>query len=96
MTRDYAPRGLKNKRPLPFPSNKKNMICNLPRVSFSPESGGRVKPSRAMEDIRTQGTKTKILFRVAFVYLPRNFFQKSHFLYILQIIGLFEVNLIKS
>ena len=28
----------------------------LPRVSFSPESGGRVKPSSAMEEIRTHGT----------------------------------------
>ena len=28
----------------------------LPRVSFSPESGGRVKPRRAMEEMRTQGT----------------------------------------
>jgi hypothetical protein len=28
----------------------------LPRVSFSPESGGSVKPSRAMEEMRTQGT----------------------------------------
>ena len=28
----------------------------LPRVSFSPESGGRVKPSRAMLEMRTQGT----------------------------------------
>jgi hypothetical protein len=25
-------------------------------VSFSPESGGRVKPSSAIEDMRTQGT----------------------------------------
>ena len=30
-------------------------IADLPSVSFSPESGGRVKPRRAMEDIRTQG-----------------------------------------
>ena len=29
---------------------------SLPRVSFSPESGGRVKPRRAIEDMRTQGT----------------------------------------
>lgn len=28
----------------------------LPRVSFSPESGGKVKPNRAMLDISTQGT----------------------------------------
>jgi hypothetical protein len=25
-------------------------------VSFSPESGGRVKPRRAIEEMRTQGT----------------------------------------
>ena len=29
---------------------------NLPSVSFSPESGGKVKPSSAIEDMRTQGT----------------------------------------
>ena len=29
---------------------------SLPKVSFSPESGGSVKPRRAIEDIRTQGT----------------------------------------
>jgi len=29
---------------------------SLPSVNFSPESGGKVNPSRAMEDIRTQGT----------------------------------------
>ena len=29
---------------------------NLPSVSFSPESGGNVKPSSAIEDMRTQGT----------------------------------------
>lgn len=28
----------------------------LPKVSFSPESGGRVKPNRAMLEIKTQGT----------------------------------------
>ena len=28
---------------------------DLPSVSFSPESGGRVKPNRAMEDMRTHG-----------------------------------------
>ena len=28
----------------------------LPSVSFSPESGGRVKPRRAMLEMRTQGT----------------------------------------
>ena len=28
----------------------------LPRVSFSPESGGRVKPNNAILEIRTQGT----------------------------------------
>jgi len=27
-----------------------------PKVSFSPESGGKVKPSRAMDEMRTQGT----------------------------------------
>ena len=29
---------------------------SLPRVSFSPESGGRVNPRRAMEEMSTQGT----------------------------------------
>lgn len=33
-----------------------NLRPVLPRVSFSPESGGRVKPSRAMLEMRTQGT----------------------------------------
>jgi len=28
----------------------------LPKVSFSPESGGSVKPNSAIEDMRTQGT----------------------------------------
>lgn len=28
----------------------------LPSVSFSPESGGNVKPSRAIDDISTHGT----------------------------------------
>lgn len=28
----------------------------LPRVSFSPESGGNVKPSRAIDEIKTHGT----------------------------------------
>ena len=28
----------------------------LPNVSFSPESGGSVKPNKAMEDISTHGT----------------------------------------
>lgn len=28
----------------------------LPNVSFSPESGGKVKPSNAIDEIRTQGT----------------------------------------
>ena len=32
------------------------LISALPSVSFSPQSGGRVKPSRAIEDISTQGT----------------------------------------
>ena len=30
--------------------------ARIPRVSFSPESGGKVKPSRAMLEMRTQGT----------------------------------------
>ena len=34
----------------------KKMIRGSPNVSFSPESGGRVNPSRAMEEISTQGT----------------------------------------
>ena len=29
---------------------------NLPKVSFSPESGGSVKPRSAIEEMRTQGT----------------------------------------
>jgi len=29
---------------------------NLPKVSFSPESGGSVNPSRAMDEMRTHGT----------------------------------------
>ena len=35
-----------------------------PKESFSPESGGRVKPSTAMEAMRTQGTirEKKFLF----------------------------------
>lgn len=28
----------------------------LPRVNFSPESGGSVKPSRAIDEIKTHGT----------------------------------------
>jgi hypothetical protein len=28
-------------------------VISLPRVSFSPESGGRVKPRRAMEEMRS-------------------------------------------
>lgn len=28
----------------------------LPNVSFSPESGGSVKPSKAIEEISTHGT----------------------------------------
>ncbi len=31
------------------------VVISLPRVSFSPESGGRVKPRRAMEEMRTHG-----------------------------------------
>ena len=27
----------------------------LPKVSFSPESGGRVNPNRAIDEIKTQG-----------------------------------------
>lgn len=27
----------------------------LPNVSFSPESGGKVNPSKAMDEMRTQG-----------------------------------------
>ena len=29
---------------------------SVPNVSFSPESGGNVKPSSAMEEMSTQGT----------------------------------------
>ena len=29
---------------------------DLPKVSFSPESGGSVKPRSAIEEMRTQGT----------------------------------------
>lgn len=29
---------------------------DIPRVSFSPESGGRVKPRSAMEEMSTEGT----------------------------------------
>ena len=32
------------------------MVVRKPRVSFSPESGGRVNPRRAMEEMSTQGT----------------------------------------
>ena len=32
------------------------LVGGVPRESFSPESGGRVKPSTAMEAMRTQGT----------------------------------------
>jgi hypothetical protein len=28
----------------------------LPRVNFSPESGGSVKPNRAIDEIKTHGT----------------------------------------
>lgn len=28
----------------------------LPNVSFSPESGGRVNPSKAIDEIKTHGT----------------------------------------
>lgn len=31
-------------------------FMNLPRVNFSPESGGSVNPSKAMDDISTHGT----------------------------------------
>ena len=34
----------------------KKVAVDLPNVSFSPESGGRVNPSNAMDDMRTQGT----------------------------------------
>lgn len=36
--------------------NEKNENYILPSVSFSPESGGNVKPSSAIDDIKTQGT----------------------------------------
>ena len=39
---------------------------NLPSVSFSPESGGRVKPRRAIEDISTHGTIRIPTYRVSF------------------------------
>jgi hypothetical protein len=32
------------------------IIMFSPRPSFSPESGGRVKPRMAMEEMRRQGT----------------------------------------
>jgi hypothetical protein len=32
------------------------IVYTIPRVSFSPESGGRVKPRRAMEEMSTEGT----------------------------------------
>lgn len=33
------------------------IIClYLPSVNFSPESGGSVKPNRAIEEIKTHGT----------------------------------------
>ena len=35
---------------------QKMNLENLPRVSFSPASGGRVKPRSAIEEIRTHGT----------------------------------------
>ena len=35
---------------------KIKMILDLPRVSFSPESGGSVNPRRAIDEMRTQGT----------------------------------------
>ena len=44
-------RGGKNENLMPQKINSK-----LPSVNFSPASGGRVKPSRAIEEIRTQGT----------------------------------------
>ena len=31
-------------------------FSKIPRVSFSPESGGRVNPRRAIEEMSTQGT----------------------------------------
>ena len=39
-----------------FIISHKKMIRGPPNVSFSPESGGRVNPRRAMEEISTQGT----------------------------------------
>ena len=39
-----------------FLSLESERVARIPRVSFSPESGGKVKPSRAIEEIRTQGT----------------------------------------
>ena len=46
-----------------FQKKKKNTFWRdvqspftLPSVSFSPESGGRVNPRRAMEEMSTQGT----------------------------------------
>ena len=33
-----------------------DIIVNKPSKSFSPESGGRVKPSTAIDAMRTQGT----------------------------------------
>ena len=37
-----------------FIRNEKTVF--LPNVSFSPESGGSVKPSKAIEEISTHGT----------------------------------------
>ncbi len=37
-----------------FLVNENNIY--LPKVNFSPESGGSVKPSNAIEEINTQGT----------------------------------------
>lgn len=31
-------------------------LLYLPNVSFSPESGGKVNPSRAIDEIKTHGT----------------------------------------
>ena len=42
--------------PRPFPDNLSTRHRHSPSDNFSPESGGSVKPSTAMEAIRRQGT----------------------------------------
>lgn len=37
-------------------NNDEQFCLNLPRESFSPESGGSVNPNSAMDAIKTHGT----------------------------------------